>query len=242
MKRILKYLLLYPLSICLWFNWWTTAIISICILLIISFFIPKKAYNPLVKIVNTILIYCILFIPKIKGIKPKDVPFPVIFVGNHVSFFDLFISGSILPGNPRGLELKSHFSKPVYGWFITKFGEIPIDTSSKGSIRHSFEKVEELLHNKIRNIFIMPEGSRTFNGKISKFKSGAFYLSKKTGIPIVPVVYKGLFNRNNRTSITIIPGSFEVIIMPPVYPEKFDKKNDMSEYVKKIMQEKLDEK
>ena len=59
----------------------------------------------------------------------------------------------------------------------------------------------------------MPEGHRTKNGKINTFRSGAFYLSRISGVPVVPVLYKGLYERNNRNSLMINPGSFEVIII-----------------------------
>ena len=153
--------------------------------------------------------------------------------------FDLFISGKVLPGNPRGFELKEHFSKPIYGWFITHFDQIPIDIGNRKSIRESFEKAKNILINKIRNILLMPEGTRTKNGEIRAFKSGAFYLSKKSGIPIVPVLYKGLYNRNNRNSLLIIPGTFDVIIMPPVYPDKFSSDDQMAKYVRDLMVKKL---
>ena len=108
MITIIKKIFLYILSIILWIIWWTTGIITIFLLITISLIMPKKTYNVLVKIICNIMIYCVLIFPKHKGIPPKDVQYPVIFVANHVSFFDLFISGKVLPGNPRGFELKEH--------------------------------------------------------------------------------------------------------------------------------------
>lgn len=226
----------------LWAIFWNVLIISVILMLIISLFIPKKFYNPLVILVCKIVMYSLLLFPRNKGLKKEEVPFPVIYVANHVSFFDIFICGSILPGNPRGLELKSHFNKPIYGWFISRFGEIPIDTSSKSSIKHSFLQITEMLKNKVRSILIMPEGTRTRNGKIGAFKSGAFYLSRLSGIPIVPVVYKGLFERNNPTNIIVNPGFFDVIILPPVNPADFSSDDEMANFVRNLMSKTLEEK
>ncbi len=224
----------YILSIILWINFWITAFIVIFFLIMISLFVPKKFYNPLVRLACILISRSVFIFPVLRD-KNKVIPFPVIYVANHVSFFDLFICGTILPGYPRGIELKEHFDKPIYGWFIKRFGQIPIDLKSKGSIKHSFEEAEKILHNKIRNILIMPEGTRTRDGNIGNFRYGAFFLSRKANIPIVPVLFLNLYKRNNPTSLLINPGKVDVDIMDPVYPENFNSDEEMGRYVKEIM-------
>jgi len=185
--------------------------------------------------------YSIFIFPKYKGLKKNLVNFPVIYVANHVTFFDLFICGSVLPGYPRGLELKSHFEKPIYGWFITRFGEIPLDTKNRESIRSSFNAMTDILKNKVRSILIMPEGTRTRDGKLREFKYGAFHLSRLSGVPIVPVVFKRLYQRNNPNSLLINPGSFDVYIMDEVSPKDFESDESMCEFVRNIMAKQLEE-
>jgi 1-acyl-sn-glycerol-3-phosphate acyltransferase len=228
-------------SLPLWISFWLSSTVTITLLIVISLLVPKKRHNRLVKIACMIMMYSVFLFPKIKGVKKSDVPYPVIYVANHVSFFDLFISGSTLPGHPRGVEIKSHFSMPIYGWFITLFGEIPIDPSSKTSIKKSFQEAENILKNGIRSILFMPEGHRTRSGKIEKFRYGAFYLSRISRTPVVPVVYRGLFERNNALSLKIRPGSFDVIIMDPVYPEQFGSDEEMSDHVHRLMTSKTEE-
>jgi 1-acyl-sn-glycerol-3-phosphate acyltransferase len=239
---MIKKLFFLIFSLFLWVFFWISATITITLLIIISIFIPKSKYNPPVKLACRIMMYSVFLFPKLKGVSQKEIPYPVIYVANHVSFFDLFISGSVLPGYPRGLELKKHFSKPVYGWFITRFGEIPIDPSNRGSIKISFNEAHKILKKKVRSILVMPEGRRTRSGKIEQFRSGAFYLSRLSGVPIVPVVYKGLYERVNANNIIIKPGRFDVILMEPVYPDKFDSDEKMAEHIKRKMVEKLEEK
>ena len=237
----MKYFFKFILSLLIWLIYWISAFLSISLLILISLVVPKKAYNPLVKLACVIMMYSAFIFPRHRGIKPEKVPYPVIYVANHVSFFDLFVSGTVLPGYPRGVEIKAHFSKPIYGWFITRFGEIPIDPSSKASIKKSFQEAETILKEKIRSILFMPEGHRTRTGKLQNFRYGAFHLSRSSGIPVVPVVYKGLYQRNNATSLLIKPGFFDVIILEPVYPEKFDSEEKMAEHVRQIMIKKLEE-
>jgi len=231
----------FILSIIIWIFFWLIGLLTIALLIAISLIVPKRFYNKLVQLTCKIMISSVLIFPRKKGLADDKIPFPCIYVANHVSFFDLFISGSTLPGYPRGLELKSHFSTPIYGWFITKFGEIPIDPANKTSIKESFIHIETVLKNKERSILIMPEGKRTRTGKIENFKYGAFYLSRISNIPVVPVVYKGLFKKNNPTSLLINPGIFDVIIIDPISPENFNSDEEMAFAVRKLMIDKLEE-
>jgi 1-acyl-sn-glycerol-3-phosphate acyltransferase len=240
MNEILKENLYYFKSILHWVFWWIFSTLNIVILIIISYITPKIFWNFFVRISCRKMMYSALLFPKIKGYEIKKIPFPVIFVANHVSFFDLFISGAVLPGNPRGIELHSHFLTPIYGWFITRFGQISLEVGNKSSLKKALLQGLEILKNKERNIYISPEGTRTKDGKIGPFRNGAFYLSRKSNVPIVPVVYKGLYYRNNKNSLLIRPGFFDVIFLPPVYPDKFSSEADMKKFVKDKMDDALE--
>ena len=185
------------------------------------------------------MMYSAFLFPIIKGYDIKKIPYPVIFVANHVSFFDLFISGSVLPGNPRGIELYSHFYTPIYGWFITRFGQISIELGNKASLRKAILTAIDILKNSERNIYVAPEGTRTKDGKIGEFRNGAFYLAMKSGRPIIPVVYKNLYEKNNKNSFSIKPGFFDVIFMNPVYPKDFASEKEMKNFIKDQMDKEL---
>lgn len=239
-ERII-FIIKYILSIIHWVLWWSLKTVLVILLILISLIMPKKYWDMIVKIYCKILIYFIFIIPSIKGFDINKLPYPTIFIANHVSFFDLFISGAILPGYPRGFELKSHFKTPVYGWFISRFGQIPTELGNLSELRNSLKIAFDILKNKTRNIYIAPEGKRTITGEIGEFKSGPFYLSKKTGIPIVPILYKGLFEKNNKKSFLINHGFFDVIIFEPVYPSDFANEKEMLEHIRNLMIKKYKE-
>ena len=46
------------------------------------------------------------------------------FMVNHVNLFDPFILYCAVPQLVRGWELESHFSIPVYGWLMKRFGNV----------------------------------------------------------------------------------------------------------------------
>lgn len=228
--------LLIASSVFLWIYWWILAITLISLVIIISFIVSKKFHQNLVSFLCKTLTYA-LFKPRLIY-KTKNISFPVIYVANHVSFFDLFICGAVLPDQPRGLELSEHFKKPFYGWFLTRFGQIPISIGNRRSLIESFNKIIDKLKNKERSILVMPEGHRTRDGKVGEFKSGAFFLSRKSGVPVVPVVFKGLYEKAKKGFI-IKPGKFDVIIMDPVFPDSFDSDDKMAKKVKEIISNEL---
>ena len=226
----------YIFSLILWFLFWLTAFISIVLALLISLILPRKFWNGMVRCVCRLLSTIVLLFPKVTS-RPENVPFPCVYVANHVSFFDLFLCGSVLPGNPRGMELKSHFTKPIYGWFVSRFGEIPIDKGSPSKLRHSFRKAADILQRGERSILIMPEGTRSRTGEIGRFGGGAFFLARSANVPIVPVIFDNLYDHNNAKSLIIKPGRVNMRILEPIDPSLFESEQALCDHVRNIMVE-----
>lgn len=67
---------------------------------------------------------------------------------------------------------------------------IKLKRGDKESIKKMFETCEELIK-KGNSIFLFPEGTRSPDGSLQKFKPGAFVLAKKMKVPILPVVING---------------------------------------------------
>lgn len=231
-------------SCLIWILLWINLSIAVPLLLITSLFIKDGHIQDRIIFAFCRYIVKCLFIRTELVYLSDEVKkiFPVIFVANHVSFLDIFISGATLPGYPRGFEIYRHFNKPFYGWFIRKFGQISIDPRSKASILNSIKEGKALLDSKRRNFFIMPEGTRTRDGELGKFNNGAFYLSEYSAAPIVPVVFKNLFNISNANSFTINPGKVTILIGEPIYPERFSTKEEMADFTKSYMNKLLKEK
>ena len=99
---------------------------------------------------------------------PKDEP--VLFVGNHRSYFDVCISYSIVP-NLTGFVAKQNFEK---------------DNIREG-LKTILEGVE-LIKNGV-SMTIFPEGTRNrTENNLLPFKEGSFKLAEKSGCKIIPMV------------------------------------------------------
>ena len=67
-----------------------------------------------------------------------------------------------------------------------------------------------------RTVIIFPEGTRTSDGKIAKFKAGAALLALSTGASLLPVTISGSYERMPKGSWSISPGEIIMKIDPPV--------------------------
>jgi 1-acyl-sn-glycerol-3-phosphate acyltransferase len=63
---------------------------------------------------------------------------------------------------------------------------------------------------------VFPEGTRSSDGCLQEFKSGAFKIAIKAGVPIVPVAIRGAFELLRKGSLAPVPGSIDVVIGEPI--------------------------
>jgi 1-acyl-sn-glycerol-3-phosphate acyltransferase len=66
------------------------------------------------------------------------------------------------------------------------------------------------------SIGIFPEGTRTRNGRLGKFRPGAALLAQETGAPIVPMHFEGLFKMLSPGRLEAQPGPVTVRIGKPI--------------------------
>jgi len=142
---------------------------------------------------------------------------PYIVMMNHVNFFDPFVLYAGFPGWARGVEEESHFRWPVYGPTIRRIGVIPISRKDTPRAMASLAKAADLIRRERNSSFVvLPEGTRTRDGKLGKFKRGGFLLALETGLDILPIIQIGAGRINRRGSRLIRPGKVRFVIAPAV--------------------------
>jgi len=145
---------------------------------------------------------------------------------NHVNILDGFVFYSSFPGWARGIEEESHFDWPVYGWVIRRMGQVPVSRKSGIKAMESLRRAAELIRAQREFSFmVLPEGTRSRNGKLGPFKKGGFLLALETGLDILPLVQKGAFRVNRRGSLLIRPGRVEFVIEKPISTQGYSREN-----------------
>lgn len=123
---------------------------------------------------------------KIVGREKLDIRKNYVFVSNHQSQLDILVLYRLLFPY-RWVSKSSVFRLPFIGWNMAfNNGDIKLKRGDKESIKAMMVECEDLLRRNI-SIFFFPEGTRSKDGHIGRFKPGAFILAKNTGVVIQPI-------------------------------------------------------
>jgi 1-acyl-sn-glycerol-3-phosphate acyltransferase len=96
-------------------------------------------------------------------------------MGNHQSLFDLFVIPAAIPLTYVAVEAAYHFSIPLWGSLVTRWGCIPIHRRNLEKAKESLETAQQQLAAG-PSIIILSEGHRTLTGRLGPFKKGPFHL------------------------------------------------------------------
>jgi len=119
---------------------------------------------------------------------------------NHQSYFDPFLLCGVLPlATFRQMFVvgaAEYFETPSMRWVARQINLVPVnpDASLVPAMRAG---AFGLTHGKV--LLLFPEGERSIDGTVKRFKKGAPILAKQLGVPIVPVSLRGIFELWPRT-------------------------------------------
>ena len=156
---------------------------------------------------------------------PKDIP--VLYIGNHRSFFDIVITyarcprltGYVAKDSLKKIPLLSIWMERLYCLFLNR-------TDIKEGLKTILTGIEQIKGG--ISMCIFPEGTRNKNEdetKLLPFKEGSFKMAEKTGCPII------LMGMNNTSSILedhfpFIRSTHVVLeYSKPIYPKELSKED-----------------
>jgi 1-acyl-sn-glycerol-3-phosphate acyltransferase len=150
---------------------------------------------------------------------PERVPRqgPVILAANHESFIDPAAIGSAVPREVHYLARAPAFRFPVWGDLLRRVNAIPIN--QEGSAAAGLRAGLDVL-SKGNALLLFPEGSRTHDGALHKFRSGVGLIAAKSGAPVVPIRVFGLYEIYGRHLLIPRPGKTAVKIGHPLTFER----------------------
>ena len=162
-------------------------------------------------------LWCILMFVKIKvkGRENIDKKTSYIFVCNHQGAYDIFAIYGYLNHRFCWMMKKSLEKIPLVGLACIKAGHIMVDQSSASAIKRTMQTAESRLRGG-NSLVVFPEGARTCDGKMRRFKRGAFILSNEFKLPVVPVTIDGAFSVMPRNTYNIKPGTINITIHHPI--------------------------
>jgi 1-acyl-sn-glycerol-3-phosphate acyltransferase len=154
-----------------------------------------------------------------------------IFLSNHVSNLDPPVVLPAIPGRCSVLLKKELMRSPILGMAMRMAKFVPVERGSRpeaaaASVAASADALRSGLH-----ILIFPEGTRSLDGRLSRFKKGPFFLAKETGAPIVPVIVSGTDKMMRKGSARITPGIARVELLAPIDPIRYATREELMQAV-----------
>jgi 1-acyl-sn-glycerol-3-phosphate acyltransferase len=144
----------------------------------------------------------------------------VLLVANHSSHLDSLLLMSALPLSWRDctfpLAARDEFFER---WSLASFSAMFMNSlavSRAGSGRHTLAAIGEGIVSDCCAMILFPEGTRSRDGKPSRFKPGVGMLIADTDVPVVPCYIEGAFAAMPPQRWLLLPRKITIHIGPPL--------------------------
>lgn len=144
-----------------------------------------------------------------------------VFVSNHQGAFDVFLIYGFL-GVPLKWLMKAGIAKiPFVGAACRAAGFIFVGNSSPKDGARSVLDAERVLRSGA-SVVVFPEGSRTYDGRMIRFRKGAYQMAVDLQLPLVPITLNGPFHVLPIGHLNVHRHRMEMVIHPAVSTEGAD--------------------
>jgi len=180
----------------------------------------------------------------VKGLENLPKGKPVLYVGNHRSYFDILVGYTTVPEKLGFVAKKEMRRYPFLADWMVNVNCLFLDRKNiKEGLKAILEGIEKIKRGV--SIWIFPEGTRNRNEDIREllpFKEGSLKIAEKSGCPVVPVAITGtaeVFEKHipfiRPSHVTIQFGTPFIIKELPAEDRKF-----VGAYTRKIIIEMLE--
>jgi len=158
---------------------------------------------------------------KVEGQENLEAGKVYVIISNHQSAFDIILLYRLMT-HFKWVAKKELFKVPVIGWNLMLNRHVKLDRKSiKSALKMMQDSANHLKQGS--SILIFPEGTRSSDGQIKRFKDGAFILAKKTSVPILPVVINGSFELLGKNGVIKLKQDLFIKILPEIPVEQMEK-------------------
>jgi 1-acyl-sn-glycerol-3-phosphate acyltransferase len=164
---------------------------------------------------------------EVSGLEHVPAGVSCIFMCNHVSNLDPPVVLPAIPGQSSVLLKQELMKIPILGTAMRMAKFVPVERGSRrDAAAASVAAAGDALKYGL-NILVFPEGTRSKDGRLSKFKKGPFFLAQQTGAPVIPVAVSGTETMMRKGSAAITPGVARVQMLGAIYPGDYGTREEM---------------
>lgn len=176
----------------------------------------------------------------VKGVEKVPVNEPIIYTPNHAGMFDIPAVFLNAPTMPMFIAKKELSAFPFLKQWMWVLDCVFVDRKNKDGARSSLHQAIDMVKNG-RSLVIFPEGTRSKNGQLGKFKGGAMKIAMETGAKVVPVLIEGSRERLEATG-NVTPGTVYVTFLDPIETKGLTKDDffKMPDEIRDLLQKERD--
>jgi 1-acyl-sn-glycerol-3-phosphate acyltransferase len=150
---------------------------------------------------------------RVSGLDRIDPSRTYLFISNHQSIYDIPVVFWHLPYDLRIIAKESLGSFPFIGWHLRRTGHVLVRRNKPGAM--VFDQVRQMMREG-RSLIVFPEGTRSADGRVARFRSGIFRLAIESGLDIVPVAIRGSRHVMRKNRLATAPGDVSLEVFAPI--------------------------
>ena len=161
---------------------------------------------------------------KVTVIGEENIPDePVLYVGNHRSFFDILLTYSRCPIRTGYIAKKEMEKIPCLSHWMRFINCLFLDRKNIKAGLATMNEGTKLLKDGF-SIAIFPEGTRSQDEDPHEFKEGSLRPALKAGVPVIPMAISGTADilENNRR-FQVKPTTVHITFGQPIYPDQLER-------------------
>ena len=143
-----------------------------------------------------------------------------VFISNHQSIYDIPVIFASLPFQLRIIAKESLGRFPFLGWHLIRAGHLLVDRRNPdrtGILKRWRRLVADRL-----SLIIFPEGTRSADGRVGRFKGGSFLLALEAGLTVVPLSVSGTMHVMKKGRLMTRPGHVTLEVHDPVVTRRLE--------------------
>jgi 1-acyl-sn-glycerol-3-phosphate acyltransferase len=214
------------------FHWWRTVFLLIPVisvytivlgtLSILSTFVDRRgrAAHGCARAWSCLILATTGVQVRVQGLERIRAGDTFVFISNHQSIYDIPVIFASLPFQLRIIAKESLGRFPFLGWHLRRAGHLLVDRSNpdrSGILKRWRRLVADRL-----SLIIFPEGTRSIDGRVGRFKAGSFLLALEAGLTIVPLSVSGSRHVMRKGRLMTRPGHVTLIVHEPVISPRIE--------------------
>jgi len=177
---------------------------------------------------------------RVSGLEHVNPAQSYVVAANHQSIYDIPIVFTTLPLQLRIVAKESLGRIPFLGWHLQRTGHLLLDRQNPGA---GILKRMAALVRAARSVIVFPEGTRSTDGTVARFKGGIFLLAIDSSLPILPVSIARSRFVMMKGHIMVCPEEVIVTVHAPMHTAGItrERAREFAEQVRSVIRRGVDE-